>query len=212
MAFVINNLSKSFDTKLIYNNFSFNFPEKGVFTLSGESGCGKTTLLRIIAGLDLDYTGEVIGGGKNNVSFAFQEYRLFPHLNAIDNVVFSISDRKDEAVYNKSKNMLLSLGFSTDDLLLYPSEMSGGMKQRVSIARALAYDADLILMDEPFKGLDAQTRQSAIRTVLESIRGKTAILISHDPYELSLCDTVYSMSDSPVSSLSKVKTDSAKSE
>ena len=190
MAFVINNLSKSFDTKLIYNNFSFNFPEKGVFTLSGESGSGKTTLLRIIAGLDLDYTGEVIGGGKNNVSFAFQEYRLFPHLNAIDNVVFSISDRKDEAVYNKSKNMLLSLGFSTDDLLLYPSEMSGGMKQRVSLARAFLKESNILLLDEPTKELDKINVKNVLNEIISQAKNRIVIVVTHSDDDINELNSV----------------------
>lgn len=190
MAFVINNLSKSFDNKLIYNDFSFNFPEKGVFTLSGESGCGKTTLLRIIAGLDLDYTGEVIGGGKNNVSFAFQEYRLFPHLNAIDNVVFSISDRKDEAVYNKSKNMLLSLGFSTDDLLLYPSEMSGGMKQRVSLARAFLKESNILLLDEPTKELDKINVKNVLNEIKSQAKNRIVIVVTHSDDDINELNSV----------------------
>ena len=87
MGVRIINLTKSFGEEVKISNFSYDFPDKGVVALIGESGVGKTTLARIIAGLDTDFTGQVIGGGIGNVSFAFQEYRLFPHLSALDNVI-----------------------------------------------------------------------------------------------------------------------------
>ena len=83
MSLKIKNLSKSFGRKAIFDNFSFDFCDTGVYIISGERGKGKTTLLRIIAGLDKSYSGEIKGGGIENVSFAFQEYRLFPNLSAI---------------------------------------------------------------------------------------------------------------------------------
>ena len=105
----IKNLSKSFDDKILFKNFSYSFSDRGIYAVVGESGIGKTTLLRMIAGLDKDYDGEIIGGGIGKVSFAFQEYRLFPWLSAIDNVIFAISDRKDEAVTKKAYKMLSKL-------------------------------------------------------------------------------------------------------
>ena len=89
MNLSINNVSKSFDKKILFDNFSLVLPEKGVFVLSGESGVGKTTLLRMISGLDTDFSGEISGGGIKNCSVAFQEYRLFPTLSALDNLVFA---------------------------------------------------------------------------------------------------------------------------
>ena len=86
MSLVLNNIDKTFGEKVIIKGLSLVFPEKGVFAVVGESGVGKTTLLRLIAGLDTDYSGEITGGGLKNVSFAFQEYRLFPTLSALDNV------------------------------------------------------------------------------------------------------------------------------
>ena len=169
----------------------------------GPVRTGKSTLINCIAGLIPPSAGSIYKD-EQKIAYIFQDARLFPWMSALENVECVCADKQ------KAKHYLdLLLPDASDK---YPHELSGGMKQRVSIARALAYEADLILLDEPFKGLDAQTRQSAIDTVIGAIRGKCAILISHDPYELSLCDKIYSMSDSPVTSLSEVKTDSQKSE
>ena len=86
MSLRIKNLSKSFDDKNVISNLSYEFPERGLFGIVGESGIGKTTLLRIIAGLDNDYSGEVVGGGIRKVSFAFQEHRLFPTLTSLEKI------------------------------------------------------------------------------------------------------------------------------
>jgi NitT/TauT family transport system ATP-binding protein len=107
---------------------------------------------------------------------------------------------EDEQKARKYLGLLLPDGIDK-----YPHELSGGMKQRVSIARALAYDADLVLLDEPFKGLDDASKNNTIDVVLRELRGKTAILISHDKSELSLASDLYVMESSPVSTLTKVK-------
>ena len=99
MILSINNLSKSFNEKKIYSGFSYNFNSNGIYTLVGDSGVGKTTLLRLIAGLDTKYYGEIIGGGAKNVSYVFQEYRLIPQLSAIDNVIYSNYNKKVRQKY-----------------------------------------------------------------------------------------------------------------
>lgn len=182
----IKNLSKSFDGKTLFGNFNLSFKDKGVYAIVGESGIGKTTLLRMIAGLDNDYTGEIVGGGTKKVSFAFQEYRLFPWLSAIDNVIFAISDRKDEAVYKKAYDMLLTLGFSESDMNLTPSELSGGMKQRVSIARAMLFDRPILLLDEPTKELDPGNSDIVRSLILEESRRRLVILVTHRQEDVSL--------------------------
>ena len=113
MSLVIKNLNKSFADKQIFKDFSYSFADCGIYALAGESGIGKTTLLRMISGLDSNYTGEI--SGCDSVSFAFQEHRLFPVLTAIENVIFSISDTKSEAVMNVAEDMLLSLGIDKKD-------------------------------------------------------------------------------------------------
>ena len=185
MSLKIIGLTKRFEEKLIFDGLSVEFSDSGLYAVTGESGIGKTTLLRIIAGLDRDYSGQVIGGGAGRVSMAFQEYRLFPEISALNNLVFAISDGKNEAVVEKCKNMLTSLGFSNADIQLLPSELSGGMKQRVSIARSLLFDAPILLLDEPTKELDRVNADKVLSLILEESRHRLVILVSHNEEELS---------------------------
>ena len=186
MRLKITNLNKNFGEKCIFKGFSYSFDNRGIYGLRGESGVGKTTLLRIIAGLDKDYTGEVVGGGIGRVSVAFQEYRLFPGLTALDNIVFAISDGKDRAVFEKAKETLFTLGFSEADMSLYPEELSGGMKQRVSLARAFLADFPILLLDEPIKELDSVNAQ-AVREMIKTLsEEKLVILVSHNDEDLRL--------------------------
>ena len=185
MSLVLNNIDKTFGEKVIIKGLSLVFPEKGVFAVVGESGVGKTTLLRLIAGLDTDYSGEITGGGLKNVSFAFQEYRLFPTLSALDNVaaVYKAADKK-EARENAEK-MLLSLGFTEKDLKLYPRELSGGMKQRVSLSRAFLSDAPILLLDEPTKELDETNARLVTEEIRREAQKRLVILVSHRKEDIS---------------------------
>ena len=179
MKLKIVNLSKRYDEKLIFDNFSYDFEENGIYIVTGESGIGKTTLLRMIAGLDKDFSGEITGGGVKNISFAFQEYRLFPNLSAIDNVIFANYGKKSEAAENKAKEILLSLGFTANDLSLFPHELSGGMKQRVSLARAFLRDAPILLLDEPTKELDDANSLLVKEMISEISKSRLVILVTH---------------------------------
>ena len=154
----------------------------------GPSGCGKTTLLRTIAGLDRVTSGEImldgekIDGPNPKVGIVFQEYSLFPWRNVIDNVAFGLEMQRmgPEERYARAEKYLDLVGLSQFSKS-YPSELSGGMRQRVAVARALALDPLILLMDEPFGALDAQTRNLLQNELLE-IWGKTKktiIFVTH---------------------------------
>ena len=180
MSLIIKNLTKKFDDKTVIDNLSYEFPDHGVVAITGESGIGKTTLLRIIAGLEKNYEGEVLNGGVRNVSFAFQEYRLFPNLSAIDNVVFAIFNTNNEAVLFRAQKMLTSLGLKGGDFNLLPNELSGGMKQRISLARAFLKTAPILLLDEPTKELDKENISLLTEIIQKISKDRLVIIVTHN--------------------------------
>ena len=184
MSLSVKNLNKSFGEKVIFKDFCLDFPDKGLYIISGESGAGKTTLLRMIGGLDTDFSGEILGGGIKNCSFAFQEYRLFPTLSALDNLIFANYNKKNEQNTAEAYAMLSSLGFSAADSLLYPDELSGGMKQRVSLARAFLRNAPILLLDEPTKELDEENATKALQIIKKEANSRLVILVTHNKRDL----------------------------
>lgn len=196
-------LTVKYDDQTVINDLSYTLDNGVFYGLAGASGIGKTTLLSAISGLVKPTSGTVYTDHAK-IGYTFQEPRLFPWMTALENVECVCEDKERAKYY---LDLLLPEGADK-----YPSELSGGMKQRVSIARALAYDCDLLILDEPFKGLDEQTKQSAIDVVLEYIKGKTAIMVSHDASEISLCDKILHMDASPVCSLTEVKSGKAATE
>ena len=185
MSLSLKNITKSFDEKRLFDNFSYNFEEKGIYYLVGESGSGKTTLLRIIAGLDKNYSGEVDGGGIGNVSYCFQEYRLFPHLSAIDNIVAALCDEPNCELRKLAEELLLKLKFSKNDFSLKPSELSGGMKQRVSFARAVLKSTPILLLDEFTKEVDPELSEIMHDIVLSESKTRLVLIVSHKESEYS---------------------------
>ena len=184
MSLRLINITKSFGEKKILNCFSYDFPQKGVVALVGDSGIGKTTLLRIIANLDEDYDGNVLDGGIKNVSIAFQEYRLLTSITALENVVLANSDTKSEAEIQRAKDMLLKAGLSEDEIDLYPNELSGGMKQRVSLCRAFLREKPILLLDEPTKELDSNNVNRILDIVREIAEQRLVIVVTHSESDI----------------------------
>ena len=180
MSLKIRSLNKRFSDKKILENFSYEFKDSGIYAILGKSGIGKTTLLRLISGLDKRYSGEIVGGGASNTSVAFQEYRLFPQLTVIENVVLPNSDTMSAEKVKEAEILLLKLGFSESELSMYPEELSGGMKQRVSLARAILRNKPILLLDEPTKELNEELSELVLEILLEISKSRLVILVTHN--------------------------------
>jgi ABC-type Fe3+/spermidine/putrescine transport system ATPase subunit len=196
-------VSKFFGKTSVLKNISFDVAEGEALVLLGASGSGKTTILRIIAGLEQPYTGKIMLHGKDvtelparerGVGVIFQAYALFPKMTVEKNIGYGLKIRKRRRKEIKEKvNELLSLVQLEEHRKKYPSQLSGGQQQRVAIARTLAYDPEVLLFDEPFGALDAQTRghlRREIRALLKKVN-VPAIFITHDQEEaLELGDRI----------------------
>jgi NitT/TauT family transport system ATP-binding protein len=195
----INNLSKKYDDNVLFDNFSCEVSEGSFTCLLGPSGSGKTTLLHMIADLTKPDKGQI--SCKADVSYIFQETRLLPWATVKENLEFVIkSKNQDKAWNNAAINRNLSLVNLLEYRDYYPNQLSGGMKQRASIARALTYDADIILMDEPFKGLDKELKKDIMIKIkkIGKESKKTILMVTHDESEaLFLADVIYELEGKP---------------
>ncbi|MEM2970532.1 MAG: ABC transporter ATP-binding protein, partial [Candidatus Bathyarchaeia archaeon] len=191
----LRNVTKRFGKILAVNNVSLKIHDKEYFSLIGPSGCGKTTLLRIIAGLIKPDEGEILIDGRlvNNVppedrgiGFVFQTYALFPHMNVLENVMYGPRVKaweKERALRLAREILALVRLFQRPGA--YPQQFSGGMRQRVGVARALAAGGQILLLDEPLGALDAKIRfelRYEIRRLVKDL-GLTAIHVTHDQAE-----------------------------
>ena len=183
---ILENLVKGFEGKPILGGLSCAFPERGLYLILGESGSGKTTLLRMIAGLDTDYAGSITGGGLTAVSMAFQEHRLLPALTALGNVAeVLIAERLPRAEAEERAQLALrSVGYPEGDFGLRPAALSGGMRQRVSLARAFAASRPILLLDEPEKELDEALRERLYTRIREEAEGRLVLVVTHTPERL----------------------------
>ena len=170
----VENLTVQYGGTAVLENFSAEFPDGGVTAVSGRSGCGKTTLLAVLLGLLWPDGGTV--SGFRQPSAVFQEDRLLPFLSAEKNIAVTAGCTEAEA-----GEALLSVGFDAADRGKRAFELSGGMARRVAIVRAMLAPGDAVLLDEPFKGLDERTRAQVVRFVCENRRGRTMVVVTHDP-------------------------------
>jgi iron(III) transport system ATP-binding protein len=203
----IRNATKQFGGKIALDDVSIDIAPGEFFTLLGPSGCGKTTLLRAIAGFNDLTSGDILFDGKNvatleawkrGIGFVFQNYALWPNKTIFDNVAYGLRIRKmDDATIKSKVADALAMVRLVDVEQRYPGEMSGGMQQRIAIARALVVDPPILLLDEPLSNLDAKLRVSLRRDIREIQKrlGLTAVYVTHDQEEaLEISDRIAVMS------------------
>ncbi len=177
----INKLCKAYNNVAVLENFDLTIKEGGTYCILGKSGIGKTTLLRILMNLETLDSGTIEGLEKIKISTVFQEDRLLEYLDVYSNIVISdIKNIKEKTVEDALKKVGLE-----ECKHQIVSELSGGMKRRVAILRACLAEFDLLLLDEPFKGLDEETKKQVLSFVEESIQDKTMIFITHDSQEIA---------------------------
>lgn len=180
MSVIASNLTKAYGTNLVISNFSHVFPEGKVTALVGPSGCGKSTLLSLLMGLLSPDSGTV--ECPKPISAVFQENRLCKNLTASANIRLVTGKRFGKAEIAKE---LSKIGLDDCENKAV-RELSGGMMRRVAMLRALMAEYKAIFLDEPFKGLDIETKNLVMKYCREKIKGKTAIFVTHDSYECDL--------------------------
>ena len=173
-------ITKKYGTNTVLNSLSLKIEKNSPTVIMGESGCGKTTLLRIAAGLEKADSGEFNANGEK-LAYMFQEPRLIMQKNAVDNIS-AVLPKNSKTLASKYLEMV-GLDLETDGKK-YPSELSGGMRQRVAFARLLAYaeatSATLLLLDEPFSALDDETAERMATILSEFAKDKYLLVVSHD--------------------------------
>ncbi|HFR3207233.1 amino acid ABC transporter ATP-binding protein [Streptococcus suis] len=189
----LRNLSKRFEDKQIFSNYDLVIPEGKIVAIVGQSGGGKTTLLRMLAGLEtidsgtLMYNGQELPleelGKRHLLGFVFQDFQLFPHLSVLENLVLSpmkTQNMSRSEAEDKALKLLDTLGLA-NHATAYPFSLSGGQKQRVALARAMMIDPEVIGYDEPTSALDPELRKEVEKLILENrATGITQIVVTHD--------------------------------
>ena len=189
----LKNISKQFGQKKIFDHFNLTIEDGKILSLVGPSGGGKTTLLRMLAGLEKIDSGEIIHNGEvvpidhlemlNLLGFVFQDFQLFPHLSVLDNLTLSpvkTMGMTKETAKEKAVTLLQRLGLG-EYADAYPYSLSGGQKQRVALARAMMIDPQIIGYDEPTSALDPELRQEVEKLILQNREaGMTQIVVTHD--------------------------------
>ena len=205
----LNNINISYGNLKVLENFSISLEKGKVHCIFGASGCGKTTLLNALTGMNKLESGERLSLENKKFSYVFQEDRLLPWATALENVLFVLRDRYcDEEAKQIAEKYLNIVGLGKF-INAYPSELSGGMQRRVSFARALSYRGEVFILDEPFKGLDFKLKTELINYLLESdIKENSYIVfVTHDMQEaLSFSDYIYMVDGPPLKIIEKIET------
>jgi iron(III) transport system ATP-binding protein len=211
----IKDLRIALGERAVLENFVMDMPHGEIVAILGQSGSGKTTVLRAIAGLQCAQSGEVhlnktcvacegkclVPPQKRGIGMVFQDYALFPHMTIEQNILFGISDWSKKQQRERLQELLVLMRLPQEMAKRYPHELSGGQQQRVALARALAPRPGLILLDEPFSSLDAQTRYALVEEVKQILKaeGVSAILVTHDPKEADLmADRIGTLKDGAI--------------
>ena len=200
----LKNISKRFGEKQIISDLNLKVPEKQILAIVGPSGGGKTTLLRMLAGLETIDSGDIIYNGeelpldelekRNLLGFVFQDFQLFPHLTVLENLTLSPIKTKNvakEDAEKKAISLLNRLGLA-EHVNAYPYSLSGGQKQRVALARAMMIDPEIIGYDEPTSALDPELRLEVEKLILQNRElGMTQIVVTHDlQFAKNIADTI----------------------
>lgn len=191
MRIEIEKLNVTKGEKKIIDNLSLSLDLTGMTAISGPSGCGKTTLLRAICGLEKDYTGKITGTDPENTAFLFQENRLFPWRTVLEHITDVLPrSRRDEA------EKYLKMCELENEMEAFPKSLSGGMARRLALARVLALEAELLVLDEPFAAID----DACTQRILERIRGlgTPVIVVSHRESVCAQADRLLRFSGIPL--------------
>jgi len=197
-AVTLTNVSHGFGAVPVLSNIDLEVQAGELVVIVGPSGCGKTTLLNVLSGHDTSYQGTI--KTKGAVRTVYQDDGLFPWLTAAQNIELGLREYKEATARKRERDELLALVRLQEFANHYPHELSGGMRQRVEIARALAGSSDILLMDEPFSALDYQTRLRMRRELsrLIQLRPRTVVFVTHDIEEAAqLADRIIVLTERP---------------
>ncbi len=183
----LKNIKKSYDGKAVIEDLSLVIHDGAHVAITAPSGCGKTTLLHIIAGLTKADCGEITGFSSFDICMLFQEVRLFSRFTALENVM-AVQKGSRRQRREGAENWLAKVELTKEDMHKRPDQLSGGQQQRVALARALAAGCPIVLLDEPFKGLDGDTKGQIYELCRRFLTDKTLLLVTHDEKDAEALD------------------------
>jgi ABC-type nitrate/sulfonate/bicarbonate transport system, ATPase component len=200
MSFILSDIHKKFGDLYVLKDLNMQVEEHKLICILGPSGCGKTTLLNIISGVFPPDRGELSGFSDKTISYLFQETRLLPWKTVEENIDFVLKDKLPKEQRADIVKRYVDMVGLEDFKNYYPGKLSGGMKQRVAIARAFAYPADILLMDEPFKGLDLHLKTTLMHAFADLwlMDQRSVFFVTHDIDEaLLLGEDIYVLKERP---------------